>query len=1518
MSGGTLDVSASNYDINVTGDWQQYGASTFTARSGTVYMTGTGDTLTLSGSSAFNNLTLDSGLVGYWKLDEGTGTVAKDSSRFGNDGTLTNMDGSTDWVTTNTGTTTFYNPYALDFDGSDDDINLGRPLIAAAGTISFWLKTSESTAFARPLSDAGGQVYVRFRGSTGTLEAQLNDGGTNFTSTSTLVVNDDEWHHVVITWDSTTLRLYVDGAEEGTIAAGAIADVTTYDMSVGFDGGAGYIEMLADDVRIYDRALSASEVSALAAGSAGGGSGRYVLGAALDVNGDLGLYDSTLDVSASNYGINLAGNLMNSGDFTKRSGTVTLDGTSQTLSGSTVFNNLTKTVASADTLSFDWTARQSASGTLTLNGASANLLSLRSTNTGSGWNVLLDGDAGSQTLLYLDVKDSIGSGGAALAAGLTSTDSGNNTNWTFGRTAAVWDAGGADNNWSTAANWNIDTVPTANEIVIFDATGQSDSTIDSSFVTTISGLKLGAAFTGTVTLGVPLGISGSLVLSGGTLDVSASNYDLNVTGDFDQRAAATFTARSGTVYMTGTGDTLTLSGSSAFNNLTLDSGLVGYWKLDEGTGTNAKDSSRNGNDGTLTNMDGSTDWVTTNTGTTTFYNPYALDFDGTDDYVDVNALPTTQVDNWAMSAWIYPRDNSTNRQAGVYLGDADTDGYGIMVSGNTAGRISVLHGAIAWNDSNTSYTQDAWQNITAVRNGGTLTLYKDGTALTPTFTNTPVTPTVELRIGDDISANSNANALIDDVRIYNRALSASEVAAIAAGSAGGGSGRYVLGAALDVNGDLGLYDSTLDVSTSNYALNLAGNLMNSGDFTKRSGTVTLDGTSQTLSGSTVFNNLSKTVASADTLSFDWTARQSASGTLTLNGAASNLLSLRSTNTGSGWNVLLDGDAGGQSLSNLDVKDSDASGGTALTCTDCTDSGNNTNWTFTSASTSGGGAAANNALSLRIRTAGSADSGITAIPITVSTISEGTTEYTSDPIETSGTITTTSEPLAAAAPTEREARAAMIKKVREILKDVELEPVELEKLSRIAEIEEKEEALEQELTETKEVRIEELQKEIEEIVYSNPLLQIRNTIKAAQNIVISTSKNGIQYISAIQKIGTDTVSRAIAAVSRTSDSIEHAATAIVDQSIAGMQYAVRNTADSIAYGVRVMITPVQNIGLALRDTGKYTRDTSIALLYKAMENTPRLENISKNIAHRTSQGTYIALQTVQTTFGNTKDYLAKKTHQSIQQTGNAIDTSIAVLNSYQKKNALKREEMIAMTAQKFKNAGIILGNNIKGATKRSAKIANTTLEVVGDGVHTATNSIARSSIALKDTVHRTSNRAKENAKYIAWQVEQETLKPSAPKPELPEPKVYRTQMERVNGSFFIATLHMSIFDDIGNPMRNTPVVLFSEPKVSVTDNEGTATFHNVKTGKHTLKIQIDDVTIKEQTITIEPPSGITLEELEDIDVILPVMHILIDEPSHGAAPSARGWAFIALIASIILGNAAMGYYAIFNIWKKRGK
>jgi len=101
-------------------------------------------------------------------------------------------------------------------------------------------------------------------------------------------------------------------------------------------------------------------------------------------------------------------------------------GTNQHVNGSTTFFNLTKSIANADTLTFQAGTTQTILGTLTLSGSSGNLLSLRSSVPGKQWNI---NPSVKRSVMFVDVQDSHNLSTALSAA--SSHNSGDNTNWLF-------------------------------------------------------------------------------------------------------------------------------------------------------------------------------------------------------------------------------------------------------------------------------------------------------------------------------------------------------------------------------------------------------------------------------------------------------------------------------------------------------------------------------------------------------------------------------------------------------------------------------------------------------------------------------------------------------------------------------------------------------------------------------------------------------------------------------------------------------------------------------------------------------------------------------------------------------------------------------------------------------------------------------------------------------------------------------------------------------------------------------
>jgi hypothetical protein len=193
------------------------------------------------------------GVTGAWCPSLGaTGLTLRDHSGRGNHGTLANVLLSSAWAS----------PAGLALDGTNDEINLGRLLNTAAGTVSLWIRTTDTNVATRVFTDTGGYCYVDLQ-SAGSVRASLYDTGYKRVTVSTTDVTDGLWHLIVMRWDSTSMTIQVDSDALGSVAAGAInSGVSGYDFVVGGTGAAGsHTAMDVDDIRIWHRAISAGEIT---------------------------------------------------------------------------------------------------------------------------------------------------------------------------------------------------------------------------------------------------------------------------------------------------------------------------------------------------------------------------------------------------------------------------------------------------------------------------------------------------------------------------------------------------------------------------------------------------------------------------------------------------------------------------------------------------------------------------------------------------------------------------------------------------------------------------------------------------------------------------------------------------------------------------------------------------------------------------------------------------------------------------------------------------------------------------------------------------------------------------------------------------------------------------------------------------------------------------------------------------------------------------------------------------------
>ena len=234
--------------------------------------TGAGQPKTMIASTYLRtNGNCETGLMAWWKLDETSGLTATDSSGNGYNGTLVSMS-SDKWTTGIIGG-------ALEFDGYNDYVRLPiGSLISSLSdcTITTWVNWSASSSWQR-VFDFGSSTSVNMFLTTN----NVYTGTPRFAITTTGWTDEDQatapealttgWHHIAVTMnpDSTTHLLYIDGE---VVAQNTHARYTPSNLGTTTQNWLGrsqywydpYFDGLLDDVRIYDRVLSAAEVAELA------------------------------------------------------------------------------------------------------------------------------------------------------------------------------------------------------------------------------------------------------------------------------------------------------------------------------------------------------------------------------------------------------------------------------------------------------------------------------------------------------------------------------------------------------------------------------------------------------------------------------------------------------------------------------------------------------------------------------------------------------------------------------------------------------------------------------------------------------------------------------------------------------------------------------------------------------------------------------------------------------------------------------------------------------------------------------------------------------------------------------------------------------------------------------------------------------------------------------------------------------------------------------------------------------
>ncbi|MCX6789152.1 MAG: LamG domain-containing protein [Candidatus Gribaldobacteria bacterium] len=217
--------------------------------------------------------------VAYWPMDEGAGDTAYDKSVNHNNGDLAGACPGA--ATCPTWTTNGKFGKALSFDGGDyvdiaDNDSLS-PNVAVS--VSAWVKRTGTSGQIAGKWGVSTEYSLYINGGVGVSEPGffISSGGITAADSNTVI--DTNWHHLVGTYDGANIRIYIDGILKGTQSKTGNMSNTAATFSIGRESGqaAGLFSGSIDEVKIYPFALSPAEIkeefnrgASLKLGSVGG------------------------------------------------------------------------------------------------------------------------------------------------------------------------------------------------------------------------------------------------------------------------------------------------------------------------------------------------------------------------------------------------------------------------------------------------------------------------------------------------------------------------------------------------------------------------------------------------------------------------------------------------------------------------------------------------------------------------------------------------------------------------------------------------------------------------------------------------------------------------------------------------------------------------------------------------------------------------------------------------------------------------------------------------------------------------------------------------------------------------------------------------------------------------------------------------------------------------------------------------------------------------------------------------
>jgi hypothetical protein len=213
------------------------------------------------------------GLIGWWRLDEGQGSIGNDVSGIGSHAPIPS---GVTWTDGYLGKTILSTNLAANRINLSSFVGNFSQISQASFSVCCWFRFTNTTN-AQPLltiqqaTSTNQCLHILKRESTNPNANLITFAFYSNDSHSTTAITDNKWHHFAGTYDynsgtgTGTRKIYIDGVLETTATSVAPLNFTPNEMSIGYVNFSGptVLEGSINDMRIYNRALNASEVSTI-------------------------------------------------------------------------------------------------------------------------------------------------------------------------------------------------------------------------------------------------------------------------------------------------------------------------------------------------------------------------------------------------------------------------------------------------------------------------------------------------------------------------------------------------------------------------------------------------------------------------------------------------------------------------------------------------------------------------------------------------------------------------------------------------------------------------------------------------------------------------------------------------------------------------------------------------------------------------------------------------------------------------------------------------------------------------------------------------------------------------------------------------------------------------------------------------------------------------------------------------------------------------------------------------------